>query len=494
MRKTAESQPHFQTGPNSPSDQSQADIHPLLRSKSFSRPSSQACKIVNDSPLKYVFKDDDSEGLELNHQVTIKPRSLFQPEPQHAESFLTQKSRRDNPSSQLDKTMGDRVPKYLSHVDHMEGHEVEYAGTFTSQRSTLRSSNDSTLVSSLESAAPSSKSLPSTSPSTTSRLSASAVGSSDQMPGSISKPSISPSTTARYSNSTIETPVAYNSWASTPHERDHGNTASTPSTLPTSTVPTPNTSFHINSPTSRGMMMTPSSSFGQIAGNCYNSPGIPITPSSSFGNSTGDRSYRRSVSNSNMFARYHRARYPDLPTAAMADSIPSSKEPNEENHTREATADPFTTTHDTTTPVSLNIKAPSKEDLANTVTVGADPFNTPTKRSPNRFSLHRRSIDERVLSSMSRRSRFHKRSTSASIDTTTKPSDSGTGHKRSLSIATATVEQKWEMAPPPTPLGLRDAFSMRYRPEPLEADDHYSPRKDSFQGIKQGLKKVFGRK
>lgn len=52
MRKVAKSQPHFQTGPDSPEDQSQAEIHPLLRSKSFSRPSSQVSKTVNDPPLR----------------------------------------------------------------------------------------------------------------------------------------------------------------------------------------------------------------------------------------------------------------------------------------------------------------------------------------------------------------------------------------------------------------------------------------------------------
>lgn len=508
MRKTAESQPHFQTGSDSPKDQSQADIHPLLRSKSFFRPSYQPSRIFNDTSLRYVFEDDDSESHEAevgdssSHQITIQHRSLFQPEAQDAESVVTQISTKEHQLPQLGKVTDDTVPRYTCNDDDTEGHEAEHGGTFTSHWSTLRSSNDTTLVPSLKTAS----CLPSTSPSPTSHLSASADGSPDVMPSSILQPSISPSTTGYYLNSAIGSPAAYNSWASTPQFPGRGNSSSTPSsaaTLPTSTIPTPNASFNSSSSTSRGMTMTPSSSFGQSVDNVPNSGGITMTPSSSFSDFTGNRNYRRSVSVSSMFARYHKARCPDLPTAAMTDSILSSKE------SAERANDPFTSTCDTSTPFSFNLKTPSKEDLAVTLNTGVDQFHTPTKRTPGRFSLHRRSLStsgrpnpnegiERALSTMvfiPQRSRLHKRSNSisTSIDTTVRPDDSGLGHRRSLSIAT-TVEQKWEIAPPPTPLGLRDEFSMRYRPEPHEANNHYSPRKDALQGIKHGLKKVFGRK
>ena len=489
LRKTAESQPHFQTPPDLPEDQPQAEIHPLLRSKSCSRPSSQPSNVVNDSPLKYVFEDGDSEDHEaeemdsFSHQINGKPRSLLRPEGPDLESFVKQISTKEYPS-QLGKMMEDTVPRYLCNDDDTE---AELVGTFTPQKSTLRSSNDTTLVPSLANATP-----PSTSSSTTSRSSASAVGSPDLMPSFISQPSISPPKTGYYPNSTIGSPAAYNSWASTPHHHKHGKCSSTPSsaaTLHTSTVPTPNMSFHGSSPTSLGTTMTPSSSFG---------------------NFTSNRTQRRSISASSMFARYHKARYPDLPTAAMTESILTSKEPAEKDKAREITNDPFTSTGDTSTSFSLNLKAPSKEDLPDTLNIGIHQFNTPTKRNPSRFSLHRRSLStserpnkneglERALSTMifsPHRSRPHKRShsISASIDTTAKPDSSCPGNRRSLSIATSTVEQKWEIAPPPTPLVLRDEFSMRYRPGPLEADDHYSPRRDALQGMKQGWKKVFGRK
>ncbi|KAL9070814.1 MAG: hypothetical protein Q9161_004605 [Pseudevernia consocians] len=380
MRRTAKSQPHFQTGPDSPKDQSQAKIHPLLRSKSFSRPSSQPSKIVDDSPLEYIFEDRDGEGHgptkgdSFSHQITMKPRSLFQPEAQDAESFVREIYMKEHPSSQLGKMMKIPAPIYLGSDDDIEGNEAEYAGPFTPERSTLRSSNDTTLVPSLENGTPPSSFLPCTSLSTMSHLSASVVGSPDVMLSSTPRRSISSSTTGYYPN---------------------------------------------------------------LA-----------------------------------------ARYPDLPTAAMSDSIFSSKESTERDQAREVTNDPFTSTRDTTI--------------------------------SGRFGLRRRSLSnsgrpgtnegiERALSTMifnPNRSRHHKRSRSTSefIDTTAKPDGSGPGHRRSLSIATTSVKQKWEMAPPPTPLGLRDEFSMRYRPEPLEADDHYSPRKDALQGMKQGLKKVFGRK
>lgn len=517
MRKTAESQSHFQIGPDSPEDQSQAQIHPLLRSKSFSRSYFQPSKIVNESPLRYVFEDDDSEGHEaaegehFTRQIIMKSHPLFQPEASNAKSFTNQVAVTRHPSSQLGKMMETSVPKYLCNDDDTEGHEPEYEGKFTSQMSALRSSNDTTLVCSLDNATPSSSFLPSTSSSTKTHISASGTGSPDEDTRlSVSfLPPTSPSTTSYYPISAIASPAAYNSWASIPHSGKFSSTPSSAVTVPTSTVPTPNTPFQSKLPTSRSITMTPSSSFGQFACNLPTSRGTPITPSSSSGNFTANRTHhRRSVSVSSMFARYHKARYPDLPTAAMTDSILSSKGSAERHQASEVKNDPFTSTSDTTAPFSLNLKAPSKENLADTLNIGVDQFNTPTKRG--RFSLHRRSLStsgrsnanegiERVLSTMifnPRRSNSHKRShsTSASIDTTAMTGGSGPGYRRSLSIATTGVEQKWEIAPPPTPLGVRDEFSMRYRPEPLEADDHYSPRKDALQGMKQGLKKVFGRK
>lgn len=500
MRKTAESQPHFQTGPNSPKDQSQAHIHPLLRSKSFSRPFSQPTNAVKDSPLKYVFEDDDGgyykvgEMDSFSNQITMKPRSLLRPEDQDPESFIKQISTKEHPS-QLDKMTEDIVPRYLCNDDDTK---AEYMGTFTSQKSTLSFSNDTTLVPSPENATP-----PSTSWSKTSRTSALVVGSPDVTPSFVFQPSISPPTTGYYTNLAIGSPAAYNSWASTPNDHKQGNCSSTPSsaaTLLTSTVPTPSTSFHGSSPTSLGTTMTPSSSFGQFTSKLPTAHGIPMTPSSSFGDFTGNRPQRRSVSASSMFARYHKTRYQDLPTAAMTDAIVSSKESADKNQAREVTNDPFTSTGDTSTPFSLNLKAPSKEDLADALNIGVHQFNTPTKRSSRRFSLStsERPSLERALSTMvfnPHRTRLHKRShsISGSINTTSKPDSSSLGNRRSLSIATSNAEQKWEIAPPPTPLLLRDEFSMRYRPEPLEAEDHYS-RKDAVQGMKQGWKKVFGRK
>ena len=506
MRKTAESQPHFKTGPNSPKDQSQAHIHPSLRSKSFSRPFSQLSNAVNDSPLKYVFEDDDGgydkagEMDSFSHQITVKPHSLLRPDGQDPESFIKQISTKEHPS-QFDKMTNDIVPRYLCNDDDTE---ADYVGTFTSQKSTLSFSNDTTLVPSPENATP-----PSTSWSKTSRTSDLLVGSPDLTSSFVLQPSNSTPMTGYYPNLAIGSPAAYNSWASTPNHHKQGNCSSTPSsaaTLLTSTVPTPNTSFHGSSPTSLGTTMTPSSSFGQFASKLPTAHGIPMTPSSSFGNFTGNRTQRRSISASSMFTRYHKARYQDLPTAAMTDAMVSSKESAETIQAREVTNDPFTSTGDTSTPFSLNLKAPSKEDFADILNVGVHQFNTPTKRSPRRFSLHRRSLStsecpslERALSTMifnPHRSRLHKRShsISGSIDTTSKPGSSNLGNRRSLSIATSTAEQKWEIAPPPTPLLLRDDFSMRYRPEPLEAEDHYSSRKEAVQGVKQGWKKVFGRK
>lgn len=493
MRKTAESQAHFRTGPSLLQDQSQAKIHPLLRSNSHSRPSFQPRKIVKDSPLKYVFEDDDSEGHEsdegdnFSHQITLKPRS--QSEAGDTESVVTQIAIKENPSSQLGVMMEDTEARYPFNDNGMDSHEAEYARTLPPRRSTLRASNDTTLVPSLENATASSSWL-STSPSEMSGLCVSGDRSPDVMPSSIFQPSTSPSTTGYYPKLGIGSPATFNSWASTPHSHEHGHCSSTPSsalTHPTSTVPTPSTTFNSNSSITRGTTMTPSSSFRDF---------------------TGSKTPRRSSSVSSVLARFHNPRYPDLPTAPMTDSTFSLKKSTEGDQARD---DPFTSTHDTSPPSSFNLKAPSKETLADAQTAGADKFNTPTRRSSNRFSLHRRSLStsgrpklnegiERALTSMTfdpHRARLHKRnnSTSASITTPATPDGSGPGDRRSLSIATTTtIEQKWEVAPPPTPIGLRDSFSMRYRAEPLEADDHYASRKDSPQGMRQGLKKVFGRK
>ena len=493
MRKTAESQAHFRTGPSLLQDQSQAKIHPLLRSKSHSRPSFQARKIVKDSPLKYVFEDDDSEGHESDegdnssHQITLKPRS--QSEAGDTESVVTQIAIKENPSSQLGMMMKDTESRYPFNDNGMDSHEAEYARALPPRTSTLRSSNDTTLVPSLENALASSSRV-STSPSEMSGLSVSGDRSPDVMSSSIFQPSTSPSTTGYYPNLGIGSPAKFNSWASTPHSHEHGHCSSTPSsalTHPTSTVPTPSSTFNSNLSTTRGTTMTPSSSFRDF---------------------TGSKTHRRSSSVSSMLARFHNARAPNLPTAPMNDSTFSLEKSTEGDQARD---DPFTSTHDTFPPSSFNLKAPSKETLADTQTAGADKFNTPTRRSSNRFSLHRRSLStsgrpklnegiERALTSMTfdpHRARLHKRnnSTSASITTPATPDGSGPGNRRSLSIAaTTTIEQKWEVAPPPTPIALRDSFSMRYRAEPLEADDHYASRKDAPQGMKQGLKKVFGRK
>ena len=610
MRKTAKAQSHFQTGPNSPKDQSQADIHPLLRSKSFSRPSSDPSKVVSDSPLRYVFVDDDSdhhEAEETDSQSTTKPHSSLRPESPDSKSYVKHESMTEHPS-QLGKMKEDILRRYSYNDDDTE---AEFAETFAPQKSTVRFSNHTTPVPSPENAAPPTSSLP-----RTNDTSALVLASPGEMEPFILQPSTSPPMTGYYPkmafgspaeyNSWASTPhrhkqgncsstalsaaalptSTYNSWASTPHRHQQGNCSSTPSsaaalptstynswastphrhpqgncsstpssaaTLPTSTVPTPDTSFHGCSPTSRGttmtpsssfgqfastlpssrgipmtpsssfgqlagnlpnsraMPMTPSSSFGQLAGNLPNSRAMPMTPSSSFGNFPSNRTQRRSISSSSMFARYNKARYPDLQTAAVTDTILSSKEPAEKDQAREVTNDPFTSTGDDSTSFSLNLKAPSKEDLADTLNVNTPQFNTPTKRSSGRFSLHRRSLStserpktneglERAVSTMifkPHRNRLHKRShsISGSIDTTTKLDSSSIGNRRSLSIATSTTtEQKWELAPPPTPLALRDEFSNRYRPDPLEADDHYSSRKDAAQGTKQGWKKVFGRK
>lgn len=538
LRKTAESQPHFQTGPDSPGDRSQAEIHPLLRSKSFARASLQPSKVSYDSALKYVFKDDDTKGHEveegdsISHQITTKPCSLIEPKAQDAGNFVTHTSMTEHTLSQPDMMTENTIPRYPSEEDPAEDQVAEHAGTFTPQKSNLESFNDITLVPSLENVPPLSSFLPSTLPLAMNRPSASAVRSPDMTPSSIFQPSVSPAAKGYYPNSAFPSPTAYNSWASTPHHHEHGNSCSTPSsgaTLPTSTVPTSSTTLCSNSPTScgmtmtpvlsfgksagnvptsRGTKMTPSSSYGQFAGHSPNFRGMPMTPSSSLGDFTDNKFYRRSVSFSSMFARYHKARYPDLPTAAQTDSILSSKESAEWDQAGEVTNDPFTSIHDSSTSFSLNIKAPSKEDLADSVTLGIDKFNTPTKRSSGRFSVHRRSLSssrrpntnegiERALSTLifnPRGSRAQERShsTSAPIDTTAKPD--GRGHRRSFSIATNNVSQKWEIAPPPTPLCLRDEFSMRYRPEPLKIDDHYAMQKDALQGMKQGLKKVFGRK
>ena len=527
----ARAQPHFLTAPDSPNDQAQAEVHPLLRSGSSSPSSSQLSKATNDSPLKYIFEDDDNEphnaeGDSFGHPIAMKPYSPFQSEAQGIESFVTRLSRKERPSSQFGKITEDActAPGDRWKADNTEGHEADHENNFNAQRSTLRSSNDTTLVPSLESATRSS-----TSPSMTSRDSAASIEPPDLMLSSICQLQKSMSSKGYCPDSAMGSSAAYNSWASTPHHHEHGNSSCTPSsaaTVPTSTVPTPNTLFHCSSSNSRGMTVTPSSSFGNFTGSEPASRGNLMTPSSSFGQLGGKspvpcgfskapsssisnfnsyKAYRRSVSTSNMFARYQKARYPDLPTATMTDSMGSS---DRSAQAKEVNNDPFTSTHNTTTTCNFNLKPPSKEDLGDKPDTGVNQFNTPTKRSSGRFSLHRRSLSisgrptkneglEGALSTMifsPPRNRLHKRSRSisGSIDTTTRLEGSGSGHRRSLSAAN--VKQKWEMAPPPTPLALRDEFSMRYRPEPLEADDHYFRRRDALQGMKQGLKKVFSRK
>ena len=531
LRKIARSQPHFLAAPDSPNDQVQAEVHPLLRSGSCSRSSSQLSKAANDSPLKYIFEDDDTEphkaeGDGFGRLITMKPYLPFQTEAQGIESFVTRLSREERPSSQFDKMTEDTYTASGDRwkADNTEGHEADHEDNLNAQRSTLRCSNDTTLVPSLESATRSS-----TSQSMMSRNSAALTEPPDLMPSSICQLPKSMSRTGCCPDSAIGSSAAYNSWASTPHHHEHCNSSCTPSsaaTVPTSTVPTPSTLFYCSSSTSRGMTVTPSSSFSKFTDSQPASRGNLMTPSSSFrslggkspnpcgismatGSSISNfniyKAYRRSVSTSNMFARYQKARYPDLPTAAVTDSMVSS---DNLVQAKEVNNDPFTSTHVTTTPCSFNLKPPSKEDLADKPNTGVNQFNTPTKRSSGRFSLHRRSLSisrrptkneglEGALSTMifsPPRNRLHKRSRSisGSIDTTARPEGSGSGHRRSLSAAN--VKQKWEMAPPPTPLALRDEFSMRYRPEPLEADDHYFRRRDALQGMKQGFKKVFSRR
>lgn len=539
LRKTAESQPHFQIRPASPEDQSQAQIHPLLRSKSLCALSPQPSKVANDSSLKYVFEDDDSESHEIeaedsvSFQITTGSRSSLEPEAQNASSVITHTSLKEHTSSQVGKVLERTKTRYLRKEDDIEGQEAEYEGSFTPQSSSSRSSNDTTLSSSPENITPSSGFLPATSPSTMNGLPLSVAASLDVLPSSILQSSNLSAPTGYCLNSTNGSSTAYNSWASTPHHHKHGNTCSTPSsgaTALTSTVPTANATLCTNSPTSCGLTMTPASSFGQLTGELATSGGTktspsstlgqfmeksptfggnPPTPSSSLGDFTIKRKYRRSVSFSSMFARYHKARYPDLPTAAMTDSIHSSKVSAKWNQAREATNDPFTSTHDSSTSFSMNMKAPSKENLADTPTRCVDQFDTPTKRNSGRFSLHRRSLSisgrprtnegiERALSSLifnPHRSRLPKRNDSAlgPVHTTAEPVGGSSAHRRSLSIDTNNANQKWAIAPLPTPLCLRDEFSLRYRPEPLEAHDNYATRKDALQGVKQGLRKVFGR-
>lgn len=539
LRKIAESQPHFQTRPASLEDQSQAQIHPLLRSKSLCAPSPQPSKVANDSALKYVFEDDDSESHEMeaedsvSHQITLESRSSLESEAQNAKSVITHTLLEEHTSSQVAKVLERTIPSYLRNEDDIEGPEAEYKGSFTPQCSSLRSSNDTTLSSSSENITPSSGFLPATSPSTMNGLPPSVARSLDVIPSSILQSSSLSATTCYCLNSTTGSLPAYNSWASTPHHHEHANTCSTPSsgaTALSSTVPTANATLCTNSPTSCGLSITPASSFGQLTGGLATSGrskmspsstfgqfmekspafgGNPLTPSSSLGDFTGNKKYRRSVSFSSMFARYHKARYPDLPTAAMTDSIHPPKVSAEWNQAREATNDPFTSTHDSSTSFSMNMKAPSKENLADTPTRCVEQFDTPTKRNSGRFSLRRRSLSisgrprtnegiERALSSLifnPHRSRLQKRSDNASgpIHTTAKSAGGSSAHRRSLSTDTNNASQKWEIAPAPTPLCLRDEFSLRYRPEPLEAHDNYAMRKDALQGVKQGLRKVFSR-
>lgn len=523
MRKAAKSQPHFQTGPNSPEDQSQAQIHPLLRSKSFSRPFSPPSNIANNPALKYVFEDDDSECHQnekedgVSHWISTKPCSSVEIQAQNAKGSINHASIIEHTSSQAGKTTRVTIPKYLCEKEDMEGQEAGHA----------ESSNDNALESPPKSMTPSSSMLPATWPLLMDGPSLSAVGSIDVLPSSIFQPPVLPATPA------IGSPATYNSWASTPHHHKHGNACGTPSsaaTLPTSAAPTSNSTMCSNSPASCGMTMTPASSVGQITVNLPASRGTemtpsssfgqfakntseiyrtPITPSSSLGDFTDNKLNRRSISISSVFAHYRKARNAGLPTPATTDSITSSKESAEWIQSREVANDPFTSAHDNDTPFSLIVKAPSKENLADIPSRGIDKLNTPTRRSSGRFSLPRRSLStcrrpdtndglEHALSSLifnPSRSRPQERSDRASrpIDSAKKPDSSGYERRRSLSIAPKNANPKWEIAPQPTSLRLRDEFSMRYRPEPLEAHDHNATRKDALQGVKQGLRKVFGR-
>ena len=531
MRKAARSQPHFQTGPNSPEDQSQAQIHPLLRSKSFSRPFPQPGNTANDPGLKYVFEDYDSECHEneredgVSHCISMKPCSSVETQAQNAESSINQAAIEEHISSQAAKRMEDTMPKYLCEKDDTEGQEAGDA----------ESSNYNTLEPSLNSMTPSSSMLPATWPLPMDGPSISAVGSLDVLPSSIFQPPILPATPGPYLNSAIGSPATYNSWAATPHRHEHGNFCGTPSsaaTLPTSTAPTSNSTLCTNSPAScgmtmtpassvgqitvnlpasRGSEMTPSSSFGQFGGNTPDFHRTPITPSSSLGEFTDNKLNRRSISFSSVFAHYRKVRNAGLPTPATTDSTASSKESAEWNQPREVANDPFTSANDNNTPFSLIVKAPSKENLADIPSRGIDRFNTPTRRSSSRFSRPRRSLStsrrpdtneglEQALSSLifnpsASRSRPQERNDRASrrVDSAKKPDSSDFGPRRSPSIATNNANPKWEIAPQPTPLCLRDEFSMRYRSEPLEAHDHHDTRKDALQGVKHGLRKVFGR-
>ena len=530
MRKTARSQPHFQTGPNSPEDQSQAQIHPLLRSKSFSRPSSPTSNIASNPALKYVFEDDDSECLEnekedgVGHWISTKPCSSFETQAQNTESSINHAFNEEYTPPQSGKAMGNTMPMILYKKDDTEGQEAGH---------TERSNDKAFELSSKSMTLPSSM-LPANWPLPMDGPSLSAVGSLDVLPSSIFQPPVLPATPGYYYlDSAIGTPATYNSWASTPHRHEHGNCCGTPSsatTLPTSAVPTLNSTLCSNSPAScgmtmtpassvgqitvnlpasRGSEMTPSSSFGHFAGKTPDSRRAPITPSSSLGDFTDSKLNRRSISISSVFAHYRKARNTGLPTPATTDSIASSKESAEWVQSREIANDPFTSAHDSNTAFSLIVKTPSKENLAEIPSKGTDGFHTPTRRSSGRFSLSRRSLStcrrpdtnedlEQALSSLifkPSRSRPQERSDRASrpIDSAKKPDGSGSGRGSSLNIATNNANTNWEIAPQPTPLLLRDEFSMRYRPEPLEAQDHHALRKDALQGVKQGLRKVFGR-
>ena len=516
LRKTAESQPHFQDGPDSPKDQSLAAIHPLLRSKSFSRPFFQSKKVGNDSTLKFTYKDDDSEGHEAEEGDNDSPKStiesypLFSPEFYSTESSVIDRFVERDMSLNFGMVIEDND---IRKEDDAEDQEATCTESSNPQQSTLGSLSNNTLASSLENTETSSNFLSSDSPSPMNRLSMSAAESPDVIPSSIFQPSLSPVTTTFYTPSSTGSPSTYNSWAKTSRHLEQGNPYSTPSSgtsAPTSMVPTPNSPFCNNPSNSHEWGMKPSQSFKQHTAHSANPRGTPLTPSSSFGELADNKIDRRSISFSSMFARYHKARYPDLPTAATTDSTLSSKRLAGRGQEMEIANDPFISTHDSATQVLMNLRAPSEENLADTLTIGVGSFDTPTKRSSGRFGLQRRSLSlsgrlntndglERALSTLifnphGTRLRKRDHSIAASIDSTSR-SNSGSGrrHRRSLSMAANTVEQNWEIAPPPTSLHLRDEFSMQYRPGSLQADDDYASRKDTLQGMKQGLKKVFGR-
>ena len=507
LRKAAETQPHFRIGPDSPEDQPQAAIHPLLRSRSFPRPEIQASQVGTDAARKYIFKDIDGERHEVEGVTSAGQRT------QRTESLINYSCREQDTFSESGQVMEDITPGCFCAEDQMEDQEAEIAGPPSiPPRSTLRSSNESTLTSSREDTAISSSTPSPTWPLVVNHSLTSPAGSPDTMPSPISHYSISSSTTGYYPDSGPRSPTIYNSWASDPRPRERGNSCSTPTsgaTVPTSPAPTPNTAYYTNTPASHEVNMTPSSSFGNSTGYPLSPCAVPMTPSSSFGEISANKADRRSISFPSMFARYHKGRFPEPLSPAMTDSLISSKQSAESGQDGQITNDPFTSTRDSATQFSLNLRAPHIENQTDPQAIGVDKLDTPTKRTSGRFGLRRRSLsvsgrpstEERLECALStlvfnpNRSlpRKRKSSTATSADGAAKSGGSGFGNRRSLCISTKAAGQEWNVVPSPTSTQLRDELSMLYRAEPLEANGHYLSRKDALQGMKDGLKKVFGR-